>query len=77
MWDTVFSANDINIMFKSFLNTFLRLFYSSFPLKEVKIKAKNNSWMSSGVRNSCKHKRDLYLLCRNSTNVTLKIHYRQ
>jgi hypothetical protein len=77
MWDTVFSANDINIMFNSLLNTFLRLFYSSFPLKEVKIKSKNNSWMSSGIRNSFKHKRDLYILCCNSTNVTLKMHYRQ
>jgi hypothetical protein len=65
----------MNIMF-FFFNTFLRLFYSSFPLKELKIKSKNNSWSSSGIKNSCKHKRDLYLLCLNSTNITLKNHYR-
>ena len=67
----------MNIMFNSFLNTFLRLFYSSFPLKELKIKSKNTSWSSSGIKNSCKHKRDLYLLCHNGTNITLKNHYRQ
>jgi hypothetical protein len=30
-WDSVFGTNDINIMYNSFLNSFLRIFYSSFP----------------------------------------------
>jgi hypothetical protein len=37
-WDSVFDTNDINIMYNSFLNSFLRIFYSSFSLKELKIK---------------------------------------
>jgi len=32
-WDNVFSTDDVNIMFNSFLDTYLKMFYSSFPLK--------------------------------------------
>ena len=32
-WDTVFNNEDVNTMFNSFLDTYLRIFYSSFPLK--------------------------------------------
>jgi hypothetical protein len=32
-WDDIFDDNDANVLFKSFLSTYLRLFYASFPLK--------------------------------------------
>ena len=32
-WDDVFSYDDINLSFNNFLNTFLRIFYSSFTIK--------------------------------------------
>jgi hypothetical protein len=31
-WGSVFGSNDINMMYNSFLNSFLRIFYSSFPV---------------------------------------------
>jgi hypothetical protein len=34
-WDSVFCTNDINKMYNYFLNSFLKIFYSSFPLKEL------------------------------------------
>jgi phosphotransferase system glucose/maltose/N-acetylglucosamine-specific IIC component len=34
-WDTIFNSEDVNIMFNSFLNIYLRTLYSSFPLKKV------------------------------------------
>jgi hypothetical protein len=33
MWEDVFNGNDTDTIFNSFLNTYLRIFYSSFPLK--------------------------------------------
>ena len=33
-WDSIFNSEDINTMFNSFLNIYLRIFYSSFPLKQ-------------------------------------------
>ena len=35
--DTIFSTDDINKMFNSFLDSYLKIFYSSFPLKRVHI----------------------------------------
>jgi hypothetical protein len=55
----------------------IRIFYSSFPLKELIIKSNNNPWITTGTRINCKHKRDLYLLYRNSNDETLKIYYRR
>ena len=34
-WDNVFDDNDVNSTYNSFLNTYLRVFYSSFPLKKL------------------------------------------
>ena len=39
-WDTVFSTDDVNIKFNSFLDTYLKMFYSSFPLKRVQFNKK-------------------------------------
>jgi hypothetical protein len=36
--DSIFSSDDVNALFNSFLNAYLRIFYSSFPLKKVKVK---------------------------------------
>ena len=40
-WDTVFSTDNVNDMFNSFLDTYLKIFYSSFPLKSVCANNKN------------------------------------
>ena len=34
-WDTIFKRDDVSAMFNSFLNIYLKIFYSSFPLKSV------------------------------------------
>ena len=39
-WDTIFSTDDVNKMFNSFLDTYLKMFYSSFPLKRDHINKK-------------------------------------
>ena len=39
-WDTIFSTDDVNKMFNSFLDSYLKIFYSSFPLKRVHVNKK-------------------------------------
>jgi hypothetical protein len=34
-WDLTFSSDDVNKMFNSFLDTYLKIFYYSFPLKKI------------------------------------------
>ena len=59
-WEQVSDGNDVNKIFNSFLNIFLRIDYSSFPLNQVKSKMNQNSWITPGIITSCKYKRELY-----------------
>ena len=36
-WENIFNSNDVNISFKKFLNTWLRIFKSSFLSQPIKI----------------------------------------
>jgi hypothetical protein len=72
MWDSVFENNDINLSYNFFLNTYLRVYYSCFLLRKRIIKTNDNAWITAGIRISCKHKRELYLLCKNSKDSLLK-----
>jgi hypothetical protein len=78
-WENVFNNNDIdtNTIFNNFLNTFLRLFYAIFPMKRTKIKQNSKEWKTTGIKTSCSNKRKLYLLCRESNDPKLKIHYKK
>jgi len=75
-WDNVFSTDDVNIMFNSFLDTYLKMFYSSFPLKRFYLNKKNKNWITLGILTSCKHKRELFTACRNNNNPDLFKHYK-
>ena len=59
-WEHVFDGYDVNEIFNTFLNTFLRIYYSRFPLIRVKNKMIQNSWVTPGIITSCKCKRELY-----------------
>jgi len=69
--EQVFDGYDINKISNSFLNIFLRIYYSSFPLIQVKSKMNQNSWITPGIITSCKRKRELYKELKNNNNVTL------
>ena len=58
-WEWVCDGNDVDRIFKTFLNIFLRIYYYSFPLTQVKNKINQNSWIIPGIITSCKHKREL------------------
>ena len=75
-WDDVFSETEVNVSYNNFLNTYLRIFYASFPMVKVKTPQSPKPWISKGIKISCINKRKLYLDCRNSTNVDSKNHYK-
>jgi hypothetical protein len=64
-------------MFNYFLDSYLKIFYSSFPLKRVHIAKKNKNWITLGILTSCKHKRELFTVSRNSNNLDLINHYKR
>jgi hypothetical protein len=68
IWQNVFEndSNDVDSILNPFLNTYLQIFYSCFPIKQ---------WITKGIINSCKWKKDLYLLTRNNNDIQLKEYY--
>jgi uncharacterized Ntn-hydrolase superfamily protein len=40
-------------------------------------KKKNKNWITLGILMSCKHKRELFIACRNSNNPDLINHYKR
>jgi hypothetical protein len=66
-WDTVFNNEDVNDMYNSFSNYYLRIFNLSFPLQTVMIRKNptNNKWITKGIKIPCNNERKLYLACRH------------
>jgi len=76
-WDMVFNKNnneDVNDMFNSFLNNYIMIFNSSFPLQTVMTKKNliKNKWITKEIKISCSTKRKLYLTCRQHPNEETK-----
>jgi len=76
-WEDVFSYNDVNMSFNKFLNIYLTIFYSSFPTRAVYNSSISKAWLTQGIRISCKNKRKLYIISRQSLERNKKIHYRR
>jgi len=64
-WDSIFNFKDVNAMFNSFLNIYLRIFYSSFPLKKVKI------MIITGLLQASKHHADIKVNCTLHAEIVL------
>jgi len=75
-WDNVFIEEDVNTVFNNFLNTYLRIFNSSFPLQKIYSTHNNKPWITTGIKISCQHKREIYLISRDSNNSKLKAHHK-
>ena len=72
-WENVFSHNEntnVDTLFNS-------LFYTSFPPRKISERSNNNTWITPGIKTSCKCKRFLYLLTKNSDDINLKNCYKQ
>jgi hypothetical protein len=67
-WELLYNGDDVDSKFNSFLNTFLKIFEKSFPIKMEKTLFETNAWISKGIKTSCKHKRVLYQISRTSNN---------
>jgi hypothetical protein len=76
-WSDVYSHYGVDKCFSSFLNSFLIYFESCFPMHHTTKKLLKNSWITQGIRISCKKKGSLYILSRNSNCPLIKRHYNQ
>jgi len=61
-WDNTFGNNNVNDKFNNVLNTYLRCYYSSFLKKEINSNATHNQWITEGIKNSCKKRRNFFIV---------------
>ena len=61
-WEDVFLDANVDLIFNNFLNTYLCLFYASFPIKKSHNFHKSKPWLTTGIRISCANKRKLSCL---------------
>jgi hypothetical protein len=76
-WKNVFNSDEVNVSFNNFLNTYLRIFNSNFISKPIQFKHNNTTWITKGIRVSCNHKRELYILSREMKDANLTLYYKQ
>jgi hypothetical protein len=76
-WEDVFLESNVNTTFNNFLNTFLKIFYSSFPVDKLHHSHKQKPWLTTGIKISCENKRKLYFTYRNSNDPNFKEYYKK
>jgi len=72
----MFEDKGMNILFNSFLNTYLRLFYTSFHLKPPKSRISSREWITPSIKMQCHPRRGLYLLSKNNNDCSIKNCYK-
>ena len=75
-WNAIFTEDNIDVIFNRFFNTYLRIFYHSFPFKKLYHTHADKTWITTAIKISSQHKRELYLLCRDTKNPNLRNYYK-
>ena len=75
-WSEMFTEDNIDINFKNFLNTYLRIFNSTFTYKRIYPNRNRNALITKGIKISCKCKEALYILSKNTQIPKLRSHYK-
>ena len=77
-WDSIFGNNgnmDVDSLLNLFLKNYLRIFYTSFPIRKRIENTNNNSWIITGIKISCSRKKPLCIT--DSDDINLKNYYKQ
>jgi hypothetical protein len=77
LWDDVFIDSDVDTIFNTFLNTYLRISNSCFRISKSRTTYTNKLWVTAGIKKSCITKRELYIKTRNDNDPRLKTHYKE
>jgi hypothetical protein len=73
IWGNVFNIEDNNDnMFNTFVNTYLQIFQSCFPIKKIYVQSPCKQWLTISIKTSCKRKKELYVLTKAYGNNNLK-----
>ena len=76
-WNDVFAHDEMNLSFNNFLNTYLRIYYSSFTIKKTRYSSHTKAWLTAGIKISRRNKRKLFLIYRNNNDSGIKNYYKK
>ena len=77
IWEDILDGSDTNVTLKSFLNIYLKIFYTCFTKSKLHSTHRYNLWKTRGIRESSHKKRILYTSCRDSNDTNLKLQYKR
>jgi hypothetical protein len=69
-------VKEVDKIFNTFLNIFLRIFYSNFPIIRVNNNKKDSGWLTPRIITLSRLKNDYYTFLRRHDNTKLKDQYR-
>ena len=72
-WEDIFEGSDTNVIFKNFLNIYLKIFNACFTKSKHNSAHRYNPWITSGIKILCHNKQILYMSCRGSNDTNLKL----
>ena len=75
-WEEVLLCNDVNSSFNKYLNTYLGIFYASFPIRIIQKSSSAKPCLMQGIKIFCMNKRKLYLIIRQSKDHNKKTYYK-
>jgi hypothetical protein len=75
-WEDIFHDSEVNLIFNTFHNIYLRLFYCCFPLKKKPNLRTSKPWITSGIKTSCARKSELFRTYRCTNDSGFKVYYK-
>lgn len=78
-WQEVFESDDPNEAYNNFIDKFMHIYNSCFPLKNLKgkaLKTAMNPWMSKGILNSIRRKNNMYKKLLNNFDPNFESNYK-
>jgi hypothetical protein len=77
-WEQIYDSTCVNVAFNKFQETLVRHYETSFPIIYVNNKAKQNKWITKGIKISCSKKRELFSKSRNhKENTQVRNYYKK
>jgi exonuclease III len=76
-WDTIFSNDNTNKIFNSFLDIYLKIFQTCFPLKKRTTLLNCKPWLTEGIKNSCTNKKKLYEKLKYNKDTSFNSYYKK
>jgi hypothetical protein len=76
-WNDIFSNDNTNEIFNYFLDTYLKIYYTCFPIKRRVRHSNLKPWLTQGIRISCLNKRKLYEKLKYNGDTRLKLFFKK